>query len=186
MYVSKNGRIEAFDCFVPQFPQELLTGCSVRAIGTLFAKCGGEMFYCTILKSRVPLFRIIVWCWGSLLKALVLSLPSLAKVGPIGGGVRCVKAENTRPMGVSPSVFANTFALKSSHMIEVFIELPWIIAIRPVLYRHFSRLFRNVVVLSIESTMDLITTTIVVESLVIISIALIAIAFVITTLKVIS
>jgi hypothetical protein len=53
-YISKNGRIVAFDFFAPYFPQELLSYCSLH--GTIISTCkhGGEVFFCTILESSVP------------------------------------------------------------------------------------------------------------------------------------
>jgi hypothetical protein len=61
----------------------------------------------------------------------------------------------------------------------------WIIAFCPVSYKHFLGLFKNVVVLSLESTLDLITTSTVVRSLLIISVPHIAVAFIITIANVI-
>jgi hypothetical protein len=75
-----------------------------------------------------------------LLEPPVFPLPSLAKVGPTSGSVHRVRAENTWPMDISSSD-CNTFALRSSHMIEVFIELLWIIAICSISYGHSSRSF---------------------------------------------
>jgi hypothetical protein len=47
-------------------------------------------------------------------------------------------------------------------MIKVFIGLLWIMATSPLSYRHLSKFFANVIVLSMESTIDLITNNIVV------------------------
>jgi hypothetical protein len=64
------------------------------------------MFDHTIFKPRVPLLLTIAWYWGGLLETFIHPLPSLAKVGPIGGGVCRVKAKNNWPMGISLSVSA--------------------------------------------------------------------------------
>jgi hypothetical protein len=68
-------------------------------------------------------------------------------------------------------------------MIKVFTELLWIIAIRPVSYGHLLGLFANVVLLFMESTTDLITTSIVFESLIIIPIVHIVVASMISNFK---
>jgi hypothetical protein len=64
------------------------------------------MFILTVLESKVPLFFLIVWCQGGLLEALVLPLPSVAKLEPIEGGLRHARAQNTWPMDISSFVSA--------------------------------------------------------------------------------
>jgi hypothetical protein len=70
----------------------------------------------------------------------------------------------------------------SNPLIEVFIQLLWIIEFRPVLYMHFLGLFRDIVVLFLESTLNVITSTSVVGSLFIISVLHIAVAFIIISI----
>jgi hypothetical protein len=48
--VSKKDRTKGFDCFAPRFPQELPSGCLIRAVVPLFPEHGCEMFDCTILE----------------------------------------------------------------------------------------------------------------------------------------
>jgi hypothetical protein len=67
-------------------------------------------------------------------------------------------------------------------LIEVFIQLLWIIECSPILYRHFLKLSKNVVVLSLESTVDVITSTTIVGNLLIISILHIIVMFIIISI----
>lgn len=67
-------------------------------------------------------------------------------------------------------------------MIEVFIQLLWIIEFRLVLYKHFFGLSKDIVVLSLESTLDLFTNISVVGSLSIISVLHIVVAFIIISI----
>jgi hypothetical protein len=55
-HITKNGRIEAFDCFAPRFSRKLLSSYSICVVATLLAERKGEMFGCTVLESTVPLF----------------------------------------------------------------------------------------------------------------------------------
>jgi hypothetical protein len=67
-------------------------------------------------------------------------------------------------------------------MIKVFIHLLWIIEFHPVLYGHLLRLSKDVVVLSLESSLNVITNTSIVGSFLIIFVLHLAVAFIIISI----
>jgi hypothetical protein len=139
------------------------------------------MFNFIVFEWRMRLFRRTVWCRGGFLKAFLWVLPSPTKVGPISGGIRCMRGHKIPSKGISSFVSATpscwgAIPLLNSHSIAMDY---WI---SPRLVNAPPRALQGRFCFVLESTLDVITSTIIVGSLPIISVLHIAVAFIIISI----
>ena len=100
----KKGRIEGFDCFVPQFLRVLSSSSSVCVVPVPSIECRNEMLDYTVLGSWLRLVRATVLYLGGLLEEFLLSFPSMTRVGPTGITVRHTQQRKAPFKGILSSV----------------------------------------------------------------------------------